>query len=78
MIDIKKLLFEICDDERVSDPEFDLIENGALDSFAFIELFDRLEDYGIEIYPTRIDRERLRTPESIEKLISEYYNHSEP
>ena len=42
------------------------------DSFAFIELFSKLEDLGIELQPTRIDREQLRTPESIEKLINEY------
>lgn len=72
MIDVPKLLYEICEDENVFNPEFDLIENDVLDSFAFIELFVRLEDFGIEIQPTRIDRNLLRTPKSIEELIKSY------
>ena len=70
MINVSDLLFEIC--ENVYNPDYDLIENGLLDSFAFIELFAKLEDLGIEIQPTRIDRNRLRTPKSIEELINEY------
>ena len=53
-------------------PECDLFETGLLDSYAFIELFSRLEDEGIEIQPTQIDRELLRTPASIEKLIEKF------
>lgn len=69
MTDISRLLFELTEDERVFDPDYDLIESGALDSLAFIELFSRLEDEGIELQPTRIDRSELRTPASIERLI---------
>ena len=72
MINVSDLLFEICENENVYNPDYDLIENGLLDSFAFIELFAKLEDLGIEIQPTRIDRNRLRTPKSIEELINEY------
>ncbi len=72
MINVPELLFEICEDENVYNPDFDLIESGLLDSFAFIELFSRLEDYGINIQPTRIDRNLLRTPRTIEKLIQEF------
>lgn len=72
MIDIEKILYEICEDENVYNPEFDLIENGLLDSFAMIELFTTLEDCGIEIQPTRIDRNRLRTTKSIKELVEEY------
>ena len=57
------------------DKDFDLMESGLLDSFMFIELFSKLEDEGIEIIPTRIDRELLRTPGSIEKLIKEILNN---
>lgn len=71
MIDIPKLLYEICEDKHVYDLDFDLIESGLLDSYAFIELFTRLEEKGIVIYPTRIDRSLLRTPRSIEKLIND-------
>ena len=69
MTDISRLLFELTEDERVFDPDYDLIESGALDSLAFIELFSRLEDEGIELQPTRIDRSELRTTASIARLI---------
>lgn len=75
MIDICELLFSICEDKNVYNKDFDLIESGLLDSFAFIELFSKLEDAGIVIQPTRIDRELLRTPRSIEKLINSSQNH---
>ena len=71
-IDIPKLLYEICEDEAVYEEGIDLIESGLLDSFAFIELFSRLEDYGILIQPTRIDRNQLRTVEGIRKLVNNY------
>ena len=71
-IDIPKLLYEICEDEAVYEDGIDLIESGLLDSFAFIELFSRLEDYGILIQPTRIDRNQLRTVEGIRKLVNNY------
>lgn len=69
MIDICEILYSICEDKNVYNKDFDLIESGLLDSFAFIELFSKLEDFGITIHPTRIDKENLRTPKSIEKLI---------
>ena len=72
MIDISKILYEICEDENVYNPDFDLIENGLLDSLALIELFSVLEDNGIILHPTRIDRNMLRTPGSIQKLVDEY------
>ena len=71
-IDIPKLLYEICEDEGVYEKGVDLIESGLLDSYAFIELFSRLEDYGIVIQVTRIDRNQLRTVEGIEKLVDDY------
>lgn len=72
MINIYEILYDVCENECVYDPNFDLLESGVLDSLAFIELFAKLEDLGIEIQPTRIDRNRLRTPAEIEKLIKEY------
>ena len=72
MIDISDLLYSICEDENVYNKDFDLIESGLLDSFTFIELFSKLEDLGISLQPTRIDREQLRTPQAIENLIKEY------
>ena len=52
--------------------DIDLIESGLLDSYAFIELFSRLEDLGIDIQPTKIDRSKLKTVKEIEGLIDEY------
>lgn len=75
MIDICNLLYEICEDKNVYNKDFDLIESGLLDSYAFIELFSKLEDLGITIQPTRIDRNDLRTPKSIENLITRYKNN---
>ncbi len=72
MIDICDLLYEICEDKNVYNKDFDLIDSGLLDSYAFIELFSRLEDFGITIQPTRIDRSLLRTPRKIESLIQEH------
>ena len=72
MIDVRKILFEICEDEAVYSDNTELIESGILDSFAFIQLFSKLEDAGIVIQPTRISREILKTPESIERLVESY------
>lgn len=72
MINVADLLFEICEDDAVYEENIDLLESGLLDSYAFIELFSRLEDEGIDIQPTRIDRNRLRNIKEIENLIEEY------
>lgn len=72
MIDVTKILYEICGDEHVYDPEYDLIESGLLDSLAMIELFSALEDEGVVLQPTRIDRNRLRTSKELQKLVDEY------
>lgn len=77
MIDVKKLLYEICEDKKVYDEGIDLVESGLLDSYAFIELFSRLEDEGIIIQPTRIDRNQLRTVKGIEKLIEDYLKNED-
>ena len=75
-INVKDLLFEICEDESVYEDGIDLFETGIMDSYAFIELFSRLEDLGINIQPTRIDRTKLKTVKGIEELINEYKNHN--
>lgn len=72
MRDIKDILYEICEDDAVLDPDCELIDSGILDSLAFIELFSSLEDEGIYLQPTRIDRTMLKTPRAIEKLIQDY------
>lgn len=72
MINIEDILYEICDDKNVYKKDIDLIESGLLDSYAFIELFTRLEDEEIYLQPTRIDRNKLRTVSGIKELIEEY------
>lgn len=71
MTDVKNLLYEICEDERVFEDDIDLEEAGILDSYATIELLARLEDEGIEIQITQIDRNLLHSAKGIEKLIAE-------
>ena len=72
MIDVKQILFEICGDEHVFEDDYDLIDNDILDSLTVIDFFTALEDEGIEIQITRIDRSRLRTPKMIAELVEEY------
>lgn len=69
-IDVNDILFQLCEDEKVWDDDCELIESGIMDSFAFIELLSVLEDNGIVIHPTQIDRNMLSTPGKIKKLIS--------
>lgn len=71
MICVTELLAELCEDERVCDPDCELIDSGLLDSLAMIDLFAALADEGIALYPTRIDRNRLKTPRAIAALIAE-------
>ena len=71
MTKVENFLYEICEDKRVFDEDIDLIESGLLDSYALIELLSALEDEGIEIQITQIDRNLLRSVSGIEKLISE-------
>ncbi len=73
MTDVKKILFEICEDEKVFDENTDLIESGILDSYGMMELLAALEDEGIEINITRIDRNLLHSVSGIEKLISDSF-----
>lgn len=72
------LLYEICGDKSVYDPDCELIESGLLDSYALIELLSRLEDDGIEINPARIDRGLLKTPAGIAKLVEEHASPKNP
>ncbi len=70
MINIKKILFEISEDEKVFDENIDLIESGILDSYGMMELLAVLEDEGVEINITRTDRNIFRSADEIEKLVT--------
>ena len=76
MVNIADILFELCEDDSVYQPGTDLIDSGLLDSFATIELFSRLEDEGIFIQLTRIDRTKLHTVEGIEELVNDYLRNA--
>ena len=70
-MDVNKFICEICGlDEPLKDDE-ELIESGILDSLAIIELISALEEEDIIIHLTRIDRNRLKTVSSINRLIEE-------
>ena len=70
-MDIPKLLYEIIGDEAVLDPDCELLESGLLDSLALIELVNLLEEEGVTLHLTRIDRRRLKTTGSITALVKE-------
>lgn len=71
-LNIADILYEVCEDKKVYEKDINLIESGLLDSYAFIELFTTLEDYGIYLQPTRIDRSKLKTVKGIEELVEDY------
>ncbi|GKI16587.1 hypothetical protein CE91St44_30720 [Oscillospiraceae bacterium] len=62
---ILTLLAEACGSAAAARPGTDLFETGLLDSLAFITLLEGLEDLGITLQPTQIDRACFRTPEGI-------------
>ncbi len=47
----------------------DLVEDGLLDSLGMINLFAALEDEGIELQPTQVPMQSLRTVEGITALV---------
>ena len=70
-MDVNKFICEICGlDEPLKEDE-ELIDSEILDSLAIIELISALEDEGVVVHLTRIDRNRLRTVATINKLIEE-------
>lgn len=71
-LNIADILYEVCEDKKIYEKDINLIESGLLDSYAFIELFTTLEDYGIYLQPTRIDRSKLKTVKGIEELVEDY------
>lgn len=66
---IKEILYEVCEDERVYEEGIDLLEE-VIDSMALIDLFSRLEDeFGVEIQPTEVPIDNLRTIDGITEFI---------
>ena len=69
---VRDLLVRACGTQRALLPDTDLLAEELLDSLAFIELLEGLEDLGITLQPTRIPKERFRTVDSILALVREY------
>lgn len=65
---IIELLSEFCEHDGRICPETELLDSGLLDSLAFIELLNTLEDMGCSIQPTQHSRECFSTPEKIAEL----------
>ncbi len=64
------LLGEVITEERALTPETELLASGLLDSFALVELLDRLEDeWGVTLYPSRLPRETFSTAAHLHKAI---------
>lgn len=70
MIDkVLKILNNICElNEPILD-DTELLDSGLLDSLAMIELFNELEDIGVEIQPTKISKSQLKNAKSIADYI---------
>ncbi|MGN0664803.1 MAG: phosphopantetheine-binding protein [Negativibacillus sp.] len=66
---IKDILVDVCGSEQVLEDGVDLLDSGFLDSLAFISLLMALEDEGIDIQPTQVDRNCFRTVEGIIDLV---------
>ncbi len=66
---IKDILVDACGSEQVLEDGVDLLDSGLLDSLAFINLLMALEDEGIDIQPTQVDRNCFRTVEGIIDLV---------
>ena len=67
------LLAEACGDPRAGeDPDLDLYGEGLLDSFAWVQLLEGLEDaFGIELWPTQVSRADTATPRAVAALVRE-------
>ncbi|MBR6613469.1 MAG: acyl carrier protein [Clostridia bacterium] len=66
---IKEILYNACDDDRVYEDGIDLLED-VIDSMALIEFISALEDeFDIEISPTEIPLDNLRTIDGITEFV---------
>lgn len=68
-----EIVGKVCGEElRREDLDLDLLEEGLLDSLAFVELTVALEDeFGVRLPPTEYEKEALATVRKIEKVLSE-------
>lgn len=77
--EILNILEELCDTDEVrEDLDLDLFDNGLLDSLGVVELLLKVEDgLGIQIQPTEITREDIKTPNKIIEYIEKKVGKNE-
>jgi len=68
-----EIVGRICGEEfATEDMDIDLLEEGLLDSLAFVELTVALEEeFGVPLPPTEYEKEALATVRRIEKILLE-------
>lgn len=65
---VRCLLAKACGNPAALRADVDLLATGLLDSLALITLLDGLEDMGVTIQPTQVEREAFRSANSIVTL----------
>ena len=61
--------------QDIKGKDVDLINDGVLDSLAFIELISELEDeFDVEIHPTQVEANTWNSVENIKKMIEKLTN----
>ena len=70
-MNVGQFIKDFCGLDEVPDRDYDLVENGILDSLTLIELVSALDDEGKEIHLTRINLNSLRTIKKKKKMIEE-------
>ena len=69
---IKNIVVECTDYDEEDIDEIDLIENDIIDSLAFIEIIDALnEEFDIDIQPTRLPKDTWKSITNIVKMVEE-------
>ena len=70
---VLELLASACGDPRAArELDLDLYGEALLDSFAWVQLLEALEDaFGLELWPTRVKPEDTATPARLVALVRE-------
>ena len=65
--EVLDMLEEICEDDVVrEDLDINMIEEGLMDSLAFVEMLVRIEEiFGLSVAPTEVTYEEIDTPNKV-------------
>ena len=66
---VEELLVRVCGSKQVLQPGLNLVESGLLDSLALIDFFDELNLLGVELQPTQVVNDDLRSVDLICALL---------